>query len=229
MVKIEGATFQMGQSDLPSKSKYDLSQYPARSVDVKTFWMDKTEVTNAEYAGFVLGTKYTPPSYWREGTPPSGQEQWPVTNVSLYDAKAFAEWRAKRDGVKYRLPTEEEWEYAARNGSQATLYPWGNQWLDDSANVDANSLKPVGTHPQGASRSGVLDLIGNAWEWTSTKAALYPGNTMLVIPQGQMIIRGGAYVEPSRGPEAITATRRSWVAPSSKEAAIGFRLVRDGP
>lgn len=229
LVKIEGGTFQMGRSDLPSKSRFDLTQYPAHPVGVKTFWMDKTEVTNAEYADFVLGTKYSPPSYWRKGTPPSDQEQWPVTNVSLYDAKAFAEWRAKRDGVKYRLPTEEEWEYAARNGSQATLYPWGNQWLDDCANVDANSLKPVGTYPQGASRWGVLDLIGNAWEWTSTEAALYPGNTLLVIPKGEMIIRGGAYVEPSRGPEAITATRRSWVAPSAKEAAIGFRLVRDGP
>ena len=230
MVKIEGGTFQMGRSDLPSERiTYDLTQYPAHPVDVKTFWMDKTEVTNAEYADFVRGTKYRPPSYWRKGTPPSGQEQWPVTNVSLYDAKAFAEWRAKRDGVKYRLPTEEEWEYAARNGSQATLYPWGNQWLDDCANVDANSLKPVGTYPQGASRWGVLDLIGNAWEWTSTKAADYPGNTLFDIPKGEMIIRGGAYLDPSRGPEAITATRRSWVAPSSKEAAIGFRLVRDGP
>lgn len=228
MANIEGGAFQMGQNEVATKSPYDLSQYPARSVTVKSFWMDKTEVTNAEYADFVRETKYTAPSYWSKGRPPSGQEQWPVTNVSLADAKAFAEWRGKRDSMKYRLPTEEEWEYAARNGSQDTLYPWGNQWLDDRANVDANSLRPVGTYPQGASRWGVLDLIGNAWEWTSTKAAPYPGNTVLSIPQGQVIIRGGAYVESARGADAITATRRSYVPPSDKQAAIGFRLVRDG-
>jgi serine/threonine protein kinase/formylglycine-generating enzyme required for sulfatase activity len=228
MANIEGGTFQIGQNEVATKSPYDLSQYPARSVTVKSFWMDKTEVTNAEYADFVRETKYTAPSYWSNGKPRSGQEQWPVTNVSLADAKAFAEWRGKRDSMKYRLPTEEEWEYAARNGSQDTLYPWGNQWLDDRANVDANSLRPVGAYPQGASKWGVLDLIGNAWEWTSTKAAPYPGNTVLSIPQGQVIIRGGAYVESARGADAITATRRSYVPPSDKQAAIGFRLVRDG-
>ncbi|HSQ19129.1 MAG TPA: SUMF1/EgtB/PvdO family nonheme iron enzyme, partial [Blastocatellia bacterium] len=227
MVKIDGGTFTMGLDKVPSNSTYDQGQYPAHQVPVKSFWMDKTEVTNAEYAEFVSATKYAAPSYWRNGKPPGGQERWPVTNVSLADAQAFAAWRGKRDGQSYRLPTEEEWEYAARNGPQATVYPWGNEWQDDRANVDANSLRPVGSYPLGASRSGVLDLIGNVWEWTSTSAAPYPGNTVLTIAKGQMIIRGGAYVENSRGPDAITATRRSWVPPTDKEAAIGFRLVRD--
>ena len=227
MVRIEGGTFQMGLSEVPTKEPYDLGQTPARAVSVKSFMIDKTEVTNAEYADFVGGAKYMAPSYWNNGKPPAGQEQWPVTNVSLTDAKAFADWRSKRDHQEYRLPTEAEWEYAARNGSQNSLYPWGNEWLEGRANVDANALKPVGTYPQGASRSGVLDLIGNVWEWTSTKAAAYPGNTLLVIPSGQVIIRGGAFIEPSRGPEAISATRRSWVSPNDKQAAIGFRLVRD--
>jgi len=227
MVKIDGGTFQMGLNELLTKSVYDLGQYPARSVSVRTFWMDKMEVTNAEYADFVKGAKYTAPGYWSNGKPRSGEEQWPITYVSLADAKAFADWRSKRDGLKYQLPSEEEWEYAARNGAEGTLYPWGNQWLEGRANVDANSLRPVGSYPQGASRLGVLDLIGNAWEWTSTKAAPYPGNTLLNIPPGQVIIRGGAYVEHSRGPDAIMATRRSYVSQSDKEATIGFRLVRE--
>ena len=191
--------------------------------------MDKTEVTNAEYAEFVKEATYAAPGYWNVMNPPSGQEQWPVTNVSVTDAKAFAEWRSKRDKLKYRLPTEEEWEYSARNGAEGTLYPWGNKWMDGYANVDSNSLQKVGSHPQGASKLGVLDLIGNAWEWTSTKAAPYPGNTLLNIPPGQVIIRGGAYTEPSHGAEAITATRRSWFPSSEKLAGVGFRLVRDGP
>lgn len=227
MVRIEGGTFQMGLSEVPTKEFYDLIQTPTRVVRVKSFMIDKTEVTNAEYADFVAGAKYPAPSYWNNGKPPAGQEQWPVTNVSLADAKAFADWRSKGDGQKYRLPTEEEWEYAARNGSQNDIYPWGNEWLEGRANMDSNALKPVGTYPQGASRTGVLDLIGNVWEWTSTKAAAYPGNPSLSIPSGQVIIRGGAFIEPSKGPEAITATRRSWISPNDKQAAIGFRLVRD--
>ena len=227
MVRIEGGTFQMGLSEVPTKEPYDIYQTPARAVSIKSFMMDKTEVTNAEYADFVVGAKYRAPSYWNNGKPPAGQEQWPVTNVALADAKAFADWRSKRDRQEYRLPTEEEWEYAARNGSQNNLYPWGNEWLEGRANVDGNTLKPVGTYPEGASRAGVLDLIGNVWEWTSSKAATYPGNTLLDIPPGRVIIRGGAFVEPSRGLEAISATRRSGVSPNDKQAAIGFRLVRD--
>jgi toxoflavin biosynthesis protein ToxD len=226
-VKIEGGTFEMGLKDVSGKTPYDLGQYPAHQVTVKSFSMDKTEVTNAEYADFVSASKYGPPSYWRGGKPPSGQERWPVTNVSLADAVAFAEWRSKRDGLKYRLPTDEEWEYAARNGTQNTLYPWGNQWLDDRANVDANSLRPVASYPQGSSRWGVQDLIGNVWEWTSTPAAPYPGNTLLSIEKGQMIIRGGGYSDNSHGADAITATRRSWAPPRAKEVGLGFRLVRD--
>jgi formylglycine-generating enzyme required for sulfatase activity len=232
LVKIEGGTFQMGRNDVAqdSKNTYDLSQYPARPVVVKTFWMDKTEVTNAEYENFGRETKHSLPSYWRDGKPPAGQEQWPVTGVSLDDADAFAQWRSKRDHLKYRLPTEEEWEYAARNGSQATLYPWGNQWLVDRANVETNSLEPVGSHPQGASsRGGLLDLIGNAWEWTSTTAAPYPGNTLLSIPPGQFIIRGGAFSDKASGPENITATRRSWLSRTRKEPFVGFRLAREEP
>jgi formylglycine-generating enzyme required for sulfatase activity len=231
LVKVEGGAFQMGRSDVSpdSKNTYDLSQYPAREVVVKTFSMDKTEVTNAEYEAFGKETKHSLPSYWRDGKPPAGQEKWPVTGVSLDDAEAFAQWRSTRDNVKYRLPTEEEWEYAARNGPQATLYPWGNQWLDDRANVESNSLEPVGSHPQGASsRGGLLDLIGNAWEWTSTTAAPYPGNSLLSIPADQYIIRGGAFSDKGTGPENITATRRSWLPRTRKEPFVGFRLVREG-
>jgi serine/threonine protein kinase/formylglycine-generating enzyme required for sulfatase activity len=227
MVKIAGGTFLMGLNDVPTKSDYDLNQYPARSVNVDTFWMDKTEVTNAEYEDFVNLAKYPAPGYWVDGKPPSGQERWPVTYVSEADAKAFADWRSKRDSLKYRLPTEEEWEYAARNGADGTFFPWGNEWVDGRANVDSTSLRPVGSYVEGASRLGVLDLIGNAWEWTTSKASPYPGNTLSSIPPGQVIIRGGAYVEHSRGSDAITATRRSYVAPTEKVAAIGFRLVRN--
>jgi formylglycine-generating enzyme required for sulfatase activity len=232
-VEVKGGTFQMGLTDIEPKSSregYDWNQWPAHTVSVKDFVMDQTEVTNVEYAVFVNETKHAAPSYWREGKPVAGQEQFPVTNVSLEDANAFAQWRSKRDSVTYRLPTEEEWEYAARNGSQETVYPWGNDWRNECANVDNNPLAPVSSNTQCGSQAGILDLIGNVWEWTSSQAAVYQGNSKwdslgLPQPKGQ-VIRGGAYDEPSHGPAKITATRRSFVAPTTKLSTLGFRLVR---
>ena len=223
----------MGRSDIDLKSRegYDLNQWPANSVRVKSFYMDRTEVTNAEYSDFVRQVGYTPPTNWHGDKPPAGEEQWPVTYVSLIDAQAFAQWRSKRDGAKYGLPTEEQWEYAARNGSKDTLYPWGNEWQDNCANVDATSPKAVGSYPDCGSNAGILDLIGNVWEWTATTAVPYKGADRLPVGlnlSGQ-IIRGGSYQEPAHGPIAITATRRSTKGENDKLADVGFRLVRVGP
>ena len=77
--------------------------------------------------------------------------------------------------MKYLLPTEEQWEYVARNGFQGTLYPWGNQWLDDRANVGTNSTSPVGGFPEGKSREGVVDLIGNVWGMDFQQGRSVPG------------------------------------------------------
>jgi eukaryotic-like serine/threonine-protein kinase len=224
MIAIPGGTFQMGRSDGPQQ------EAPARSVTVSDFLMDKTEVTNAEYAEFVNETKRTPPSHWPAGKVLAGQEQWPVNNVSLDDAKAFAAWRSKRDGVTYSLPTEEEWEYAARNGAQNTIYPWGNNWRDDVAAVRTISPQAVGTFPNGKNRWGVVDLIGNVWEWTSSKASIYPGGRLTLPSQDEnsYVMRGGSYLSEPSGDRAITATFRDWVPASTKHPTLGFRLVRAG-
>jgi formylglycine-generating enzyme required for sulfatase activity len=132
LIDIPGGKFQMGRNDSLA------TEGPAHEVTLNGFQMDKNEVTNAEYGQFVKQTNHTPPN---SGAAPSlrGAETLPVTNVSYDDAVAFAEWRSKRDGVTYRLPTEEEWEYAARNGDKDNLYPWGNTWQDGRA----ATLKPA--------------------------------------------------------------------------------------
>lgn len=230
-IKIDGGAFQMGRNDisLDSTDGFELSQYPAHPVTVPSFWMDKTEVTNSEYADFIKAKKHPAPSYWINGEPPHGQLNWPVTEVSLDDANQFADWRSQRDGKKYRLPTEKEWEYAARNGAQGTLYPWGNEWLSNHANLDASSPVAVGTYASGASRWGVLDLIGNVWEWTSSKSSAYTGNDRLDVSPGMYVIRGGGFDNRSTGPKALTATRRYFYPASQKDKTIGFRLVSDEP
>ena len=103
----------------------------------------------------------------------------PVRYVNFDDVKAFAEWRSKRDGETYRLPTEIEWEYAARNGVKSTLYPWGNEFKEDCAVVGKASMQieAVGSKQCGENEWKVQDLIGNVWEWTSSEPKPYPGST----------------------------------------------------
>jgi formylglycine-generating enzyme required for sulfatase activity len=192
--------------------------------------MDRGEITNEEYSEFVSDRMYETPSHWLRGKPLPLQEKWPVVNVSPRDAEAFAGWRSSRDGVAYRLPTEEEWEYAARSGGIYKLYPWGDRWEDKRAVVKEADAKPVGSFPEGANRWGVVDLIGNVWEWTSSKASFYQGNNAGQIPAATkewVVARGGAYLsDPNDRQIPISATYRDWFDPTFKHPSLGFRLVR---
>jgi formylglycine-generating enzyme required for sulfatase activity len=224
LVEIPGGTFLMGRNDGPPQER------PQHEVTVQTFYMDRTEVTNEEYAEFVRDMRVEPPTHWVRGKPLPLQEKWPVVNVSPKDAEAFAAWRSARDGVTYRLPTEEEWEYAARSGGEYKLYPWGDRWEDNKAVVKDVDAKPVGKFPQGANRWGVVDLIGNVWEWTSSKASLYPGSRLGEIPAATkdwVVARGGSYSsDPQDRQIPISATYRDWFDTQFRQPNYGFRLVR---
>jgi len=225
LLPISGGTFLMGRKGGPPQEN------PAHPVTVQPFLMDRTEVSNTEYADFVRETNHAAPAHWIGNKPPFGQELWPVVNVSFEDATAFAEWRSKRDKVSYRLPTEEEWEYAARNGEQSDLYPWGPDWKDKAAVLKDATPAPVGSRAEGKNKWGVFDLIGNVWEWTSSKASVYPGNPAKVPSsiQDWVAIRGGCYVsDPSKSDAPVSACLREFVPPSTKTTLLGFRLVRSG-
>jgi len=223
-VDIPGGKFQMGRNGAT------VAEVPVHSVSVKPFVIDKTEVTNYEYAEFVKQTGHEAPSNWVGGQPIAGQELLPVTFVSIDDANAFAEWRSKRDGVQYRLPTETEWEYAARGGDQDNVYSWGNQWNADNALVGssgAKNPKAVGATANDKTRWGVMDMIGNVYEWTSTKANYYSGSDQTISAEQQKwyVIRGASY-ETEQSPKPISATRRDWVSGNTRVSVLGFRLVR---
>ncbi|HVF55503.1 MAG TPA: bifunctional serine/threonine-protein kinase/formylglycine-generating enzyme family protein [Pyrinomonadaceae bacterium] len=247
MVSLPGGTFQVGRGEVPPVSgQYSApyliwmySQWPAHAVNIRPFAIDRTEVTNAEYAEFVKATGHAPPpDVWGGQNPKAGEERWPVRNVSFDDAQAFAAWRSKRDGVSYRLPTEDEWEYAARGGDASRLYPWGGEWAEGRANFNSDAPRPVGSFPEGRTPQGVDDMIGNVWEWTSSTAAMYKGNDrtkLLEQDRGKMVTRGGSYrsltdADPKTlkaGDEPVAATARRWFAKDYRDPAIGFRLVRD--
>lgn len=227
-IDIPGGTFQMGRNGAT------VAEVPVHSVTVKPFVMDKTEVTNYEYQQFVQATGHEAPSHWVGNKPIQGQELLPVTFVSYHDAVAFAEWRSKRDNVKWRLPTEEEWEYAARGGDQDNIYPWGNNWSDENTitkSSGATMPKDVGSAANDKTRWGVLDMMGNVYEWTSTKAKYYPGSPKPLEGEQKnwYVVRGASYgtsSDPKENQKPISATRRDWFNENTKVGVLGFRLVR---
>jgi serine/threonine protein kinase len=224
MILLPSGTFKMGRNDSA------LNERPAHSVPVDSFLMDKTEVTNAAYYEFVKAMNYKPtPNHWTEGKylPNTGNK--PVSFVSLEDAQSFARWRSDRDGVTYRLPTEAEWEYAARNGEKGTLYPWGNTWIPDNTVMGVPDSDPanVGSKPSGQNIWGIVDLMGNVWEWTSSEMIAYPGNNVDVIKKAEkaVVIRGGSAHDDAQR-KGITGAFRTDISVTTKVKTLGFRLVR---
>ena len=212
MVRVPGGSFEMGRNDA------DEFERPAHPVTLAPFFIDRTEVTNAQYQRFVRETGRRPPAHWTAGQYPDGEAEFPVVNVSWNDASAYAGWAGKR------LPTEEEWEFAAR-GTDGRLYPWGRDWQPGRANAKdggAGRVVEVGRYPDGASPYGALDLSGNVWEWTRGSAVNYADPGAILAPG--IVIRGGAYdVTPDRA----TATYRGIVQPEKGYEKTGFRCVRD--
>lgn len=216
MAYVPGGTFMMGRDD------GDEYERPAHSVAVKPFFIDVNEVTRQQYRQFVNQTGHAAPANW-SGYPDS-TGNWPVTDVTWDDANAYAKWVGKR------LPTEEEWEFAAR-GSDGRRYPWGNNWQSGNANADdaSKALAYVGSY-KGASPYGVIDMVGNAWEWTATRLAPYPGGGQLSNQTtGDLrVIRGGSYAESKD--EATTTLRRGYPARGNYDYnRTGFRCAKDAP
>ena len=210
------------------------SAQPAHKVNIAAFYMDITEVTNDAYARFMAATGHRPPVHWG-GTrrPPEGLENHPVAHVSWHDAVAFCAWAFDR-----RLPTEAEWEKAAR-GTDARNYPWGNDWDAEAANVASGHTSPVGSHPKGAGPYGHQDLVGNLWEWTASWYQAYSGGTYDDPKYGEThrTLRGNSWASIGHYPDKFVfeeivsnnsrATYRLFLAPAGRLNDVGFRCVQD--
>lgn len=233
MVKISGGTFQMGRDDVsPNEGQFYGTQFPAHSVSVEDFYLDKTEVTNEEYDEFVAATGHPAPENWRGGKPSEEQKKLPVTFVSYFDARDFAAWISKRDNILCRLPSEEEWEYAARNGSQQNIYPWGNDWIPNQANIATGVLKPAGTSEDATNVGGIKDMMGNVIEWTASPFAYYPNfPENLKVEEyknsGKFTLRGLSFSKEgsSLNKNNLNFTYRQPASGGIKKNYIGFRLA----
>jgi formylglycine-generating enzyme required for sulfatase activity len=180
-----------------------------KKVTLPEFWIDKTPVTNAEYARFVADTGHEPPRHWKGKTPPQKIADHPVTYVSWHDAVAYAEWAGKR------LPTEEEWEKAAR-GSDGRVYPWGDGFDKNRCNTKESGIgktTPVGQYsPQGDSPYGCVDMAGNVWEWTASD-----------YDKNRKVVRGGSwgYLQ-----QDARCSARNGGNPRGRFYGRGFRCAR---
>jgi serine/threonine-protein kinase len=214
MVKVRGGTFKMGTDDAAIEAGG-----PIHDVTVGDFYLDKFEVTSEDYQRFVAETHHEAPADWLDGELDPHKAKLPVVNVSWFDARAYADWAGKR------LPTEDEWEYAAR-GKADRLYPWGNEWSSQCSNsLEDHSGQPVavGSYQRGVSWCDVYDLAGNVAEWVADDFRPYPGSTHKAEP-GFKVYRGGSFKSPKN---FLVTTNRWWEAPGKKWPYLGFRCAQD--
>lgn len=271
LIRIDGGTFTRGTTadEINSAAQQcaenggncapalGLDSMPTRQISLDPFWMDMNEVTFGQYVNFLNsrgarshldcggqlcivtraeqetsviafnGTSYA--------TTNSAINDYPVTNVTWYGAEAYCE------ALGRRLPTEAEWEYAAR-GTAGTIYPWGNEWSYDAANVRGSfkdgdtiiaEVQPVGTNAVYASRDGVRDLAGNVAEWTAdwyASDAYAQIDSYLPNPTGptdgtEKVVRGGSWNDVAFYARSV---QRQHVIPTTTSSSIGFRCVEDG-
>ena len=229
-VPIQGGTFMMGSNDIEEKDNTPWSnQYPAHSEKVGSFLIDMYETTNAQYAEFVKDAQHKPPTDWEKGAYVPTEGNYPVVNVSLDDAMEFAAWYSRKESKNCRLPTEVEWEYAARNGSKATLFPWGNDWLPDNAKLSGRA-GPVGSTKDITQDGGIADMLGNVSEWTSTEYSLYkqhPSYSIQFKKKDTFVARGLSFStrESTLAKQQLMITYRQSPARTDKYPFLGFRLV----
>jgi iron(II)-dependent oxidoreductase len=257
-VLIPGGPFTMGTST----DAWALdNERPAHAVDLPAFFIDAACVTNGEYARFIAEGGYDEPRWWspagwrhrvtaglaapmhwqRDGdgwlytrfgrTEPVRPDE-PVVHVCWYEAEAYAAWAGRR------LPTEAEWEKAARfdaTTGRSLRYPWGDESPQPHhANLGQRQLAPApaGAYPAGASRAGVHQLMGDVWEWTSSDFVGYPGFAAFPYREYSEVFFGSAYKVLRGGsfgtdPAACRATFRNWDYPIRRQIFSGFRCARD--
>jgi sulfatase modifying factor 1 len=250
MVLIPAGKFWMGRAfsifldsgDLLARDKID--DRPANNIYVDAFYIDKYEVTNADYARFIEATGARPPWHWPEGQIPQGEEKFPVANVNWYEATDYCKW------VDKRLPTEAEWEKAARGGLDRNHYAWGDATIEKENELAVlspqvalrNTATPVpatlGRPRPNAVASfapngyGLYDVIGNVMEWTND---WYDNNYYPFIPRNNpkgpetgryKSVRGGGYADQGGHGMEKLVSYRNFSDPDTRMTTIGFRCAK---
>ena len=226
MIRIPAGSFIMGtDARLPDEG-------PQHTVVLPAFEIDQYEVTNAQYKQFNDALGRRSPDHFRSRTYPAGKADHPVTFVTWNDAHDYCQWAGKR------LPTQEEWEKAAR-GNDARIFPWGDGFDINAANTplrwsalgEEGDTTPAGSFEKGRSPYGLYDMSGNVWEWTQSWYQPYPGSTWESENYGEKykVLKGGSWWDCSFYECGISAPvyNRSFFQKRTKNASFGFRCARD--
>lgn len=231
LVVIPAGRVWMGRADGDKAARPN--EQPPGWVEVPAFAIARTPVTNAEFMKMVESGQIEPRRAWDGPTPPPCQADHPVINVGWERAVAYCEWLVEHTGRPFRLPTEAEWERAARGETQRR-WPWGDEFdpaCANTAEAGRGETTPVNAHPAGASPFGILDMCGNAWEWTADLYRPYPYTPGPVPPDPEKVpnesrrrvLRGG-----SRMAEAVwgrCSSRVAWMPAWIFSGHVGFRLA----
>ena len=229
MIRIPASQCTVGDS---------VSHEEVHKPDVPTFLLAKTPVTNAEYLVFVKETGHPAPErnsvgssaqLWKDGVFPAEIAMHPVVNVSWNDAVAYAQWLAKKTGKPYRLPTEEEWEAAARGGLKGKAYPWGDgidkaqAWYGQKWNgVQTTQLADFGA----PNPYGLLGMAGNVWQWTADwYVPTFNGRPVAEELHLYRVIRGGSWANEA---DFLKVNYRNFHPPDFRDFFVGFRLAMSG-
>ena len=244
MVLINAGGFTRGINKTSNEAFAD--EAPAKNIYLSSYYIDKFEISNAEYTEFIKATDHPAPAYWDHHQ--LNQPSQPVTGVNWYDANTYCHWANKR------LPSEAEWEKAAR-GPAGLIYPWGNDLDYSKANFSkgktgqSHITASVDAHPEGKSYYGAYNMAGNVFEWVQDwyDADYYKTGKEIRNPKGpqnaiflgfaktstipartltKKVIRGGSWFAPA---QSITTTHRFWNDPinNSYGVGLGFRCARD--
>jgi len=200
-------------------------------VNLKRYWIAKVPVTNAQYHIFVEARQHEPPAHWENGKVLRGLESHPVVKVTWHDARAYCRWLSEVTGKSISLPSEAEWEKAARGAMDKREYPWEYTWKEgycNSSELGVESTTPVGIFPEGASLYECLDTVGNVWEWTRSIEQDYPyqvddGRENLEAGnEVARVLRGGAF---DLDRYLARCAFRNWYYPYYRLGDWGFRVV----
>jgi len=236
LVQIPAGPFLMG-SDRSKDRRADEQEFPLRTVHLDDYWIGKYPVTNEEYRAFVRATGRKAPSHWRRGNIPKDKERHPVVNVTWYDAVAFCDWLTGRlSATQYfaHLPTEAEWEKAAR-GTDGRIFPWGDMWDSSRCNggpILFGGTTPVGKYsPQGDSPYGLADVAGNVWEWCATKWTETEAGSAIDADDDEYggvsrAVRGGSWYHVEWD---VRCALRGWEEPDARYDHLGFRCACSVP
>ncbi|MCJ7529543.1 MAG: SUMF1/EgtB/PvdO family nonheme iron enzyme [Anaerolineales bacterium] len=227
LVYIPAGEFLMG-SDKAKDYDTREDELPQHIVYLEEYLIGKYPITNIQYQAFLKATGHHLPDHWRESIP-EGKEQHPVVWVTWEDAIAFCEWINRKSGFKICLPSEAEWEKAAR-GPDERIWPWGNRPPDKNHcnfNNNVGGTSPIGLYrPQGDSPYSCVDMAGNVWEWTSSIFKGYPYDAKEWLEdlqaRGARVLRGGSF---DLDRSWVRCTSRLQIHPKSRGIGYGFRIA----